>query len=406
MPRRRRPNRTQQTRLRHGRGRIQRRSVRHRTLRTERLEDRNLLAVTFEFNFLGGTSVGFNDPIMGGAYQAALEAAATRLGNDILHDATIEVDVSSNTFNGTTLGTSTSNVGPLSEGGFVHRGSTKISVKEIQWIEPMHQIPFISSVEEGHPFLIQLNQTNRARSTSAVMYHELVHSGFTSNTHSNGRDDSGNGITTPGTWAPYDRFLSDLNGNRFINADTSSPFVYLMDFTQWNAHSTGGAGPNAGLFFDGPTAKAVYGNRVPLYSPATFSLSSSVSHLDCENYPNGNYVFSPRTHPMCHVAVTGASPQGLTLVEKAILADTGMMLREDVPPNITAPRNITVEANTTGGFTGTNQDILDFLAEATAEDVFDPNPVIENDKPETLSLGANSISFTPPICPQLQPPPR
>ena len=401
MPRRRRPNRTQQTRLRHGRGRIQRRSVRHRTLRTERLEDRNLLAVTFEFNFLGGTSVGFNDPIMGGAYQAALEAAATRLGNDILHDATIEVDVSSNTFNGTTLGTSTSNVGPfVPEGGFVHRvvpskilgegdlnGSETDATMTIYFFSGSDPYTYIlDPAESDEPGEIDFQ---------AVMYHELVHMlGFTSNTHSNGRDDSGNGITTPGTWAPYDRFLSDLNGNRFINADTSSPFVYLMDFTQWNAHSTGGAGPNAGLFFDGPTAKAVYGNRVPLYSPATFSLSSSVSHLDCENYPNGNHVFSPRTHPMCHVAVTGASPQGLTLVEKAILADTGMMLREDVPPTITAPRNITVEANTTGGFTGTNQDILDFLAEATAEDVFDPNPVIENDKPETLSLGANSISFT------------
>ena len=102
---------------------------------------------------------------------------------------------------------------------------------------------------------------------------------------------------------------------------------------------------------------------------------------------------SPRTHPLsCGGYRCLAS--GLDLVEKAILADTGMMLREDVPPTITAPRNITVEANTTGGFTGTNQDILDFLAEATAEDVFDPNPVIENDKPETLSLGANSISFT------------
>ena len=143
----------------------------------------------------------------------------------------------------------------------------------------------------------------------AVIRHELVHMlGFTSNSRSNGSDDSGNGIITPGTWAPYDRFVSDLNGNRFINTDPNSPFVYQMDVTQWNAHSTGGAGPNAGLFFDGPIATAVYGGRVPLYSPANFSLSSSVSHLDSENYPSGDYQFSPRTHLIvscdCHWRIT------------------------------------------------------------------------------------------------------
>ncbi len=401
MPRRHRPHRTRRERLHRDPTHSPARGSRRRLLRGEHLEDRRLLAVSFEFNFLGGSSVGFNDPIVGVDYKAALEAAATRLGDDILHDATIELDVSSAPFNGTNVASATSNVGPVvSGGGFVHRvvpskilGEGDLNGSEI---DGTVDVFFFGS---GDPYTYVLDPTEADEAGEidfqAVMYHELAHMlGFTSNTHSDGRDDAGNGIITPGTWAPYDRFVSDLNGNRFINTDTNSPFVYQMDVTQWNAHSTGGAGPNAGLFFDGPIAKAVYGNRVPLYSPATFSLSSSVSHLDCENYPNGNYVFSPRTHVMCHVTVTGGSPQGLQLVEKAILADTGMMLREDVPPTITAPRNIAVEANTTNGFTGTNQAILDFLAEATAEDVFDPNPTIQHDKPTTLSLGDNIITFT------------
>lgn len=374
---------------------------RKRFLRAEQLEDRRLLAVSFELNFLGGNSIGFNDPILGVEYQAAMESAASRLGNEILHEATITLNVTSEQFNGTSIAEASSAVGPVVPGGgFVHRvvpskiigegdlnGSDVDGNVEVYFFGSGDSFTYVTDPDEADGVgEIDLQ---------AVIQHELVHMlGFTSNTRSNGSDDSGNGIITPGTWAPYDRFVSDLNGNRFINTDTTSPFVYRMDATQWNAHSTGGAGPNAGLFFDGPTAIAVYGNRVPLYSPGTFSLASSVSHLDSQNFPNGNYQFSPVTHLMCHATVTGGSPQELTLLEKAILADTGLMMREDVPPTVTTPRNISTEANTTNGFIGTNQAILDFLAEAVADDVFDPNPTLQNNKPETLSMGDNVITFT------------
>ena len=396
MPRCPRPSRT-----RHERKQKIARIARQRLLRAEHLEDRRLLAVSFELNFLGGNTIGFNDPVLGADYQSAMESAASRLGNEILHDATIELNVTSETFNGTNIASATSDVGPVVPGGgFVHRvvpskiiGEGDLNGSEV---DGTVEVFFFSGSD---PFTYVTDPADADGTGEidfqAVIQHELVHMlGFTSNTKSNGTDDAGNGIITPGTWAPYDRFVSDLNGNRFINTDTNSPFVYRMDTTQWNAHSTGGPGPNAGLFFDGPIATAVYGDRVPLYSPDIFSLASSVSHLDSENHPSEGYQFSPRTHLMCHATVTGGSPQELTLVEKAILADTGMMLREDVPPTVTAPRNISVEANTTNGFTGTNQDILDFLDEAYAEDVFDPNPTLENNKPEMLMLGENIIAFT------------
>jgi len=402
MPRRHLTHRShRQRQKRHGKTRGRERLSRQRFLRAEQLEDRRLLAVSFELNFLGGNSIGFNDPILGAEYRAAMESAASRLGNEILHDATISLNVTAEPFNGTSIAEASSAVGPaVPGGGFIHRvvpskilGEGDLNGPDI---DGNVEVYFFGS---GDAFTYATDPDDADGvgeiDLQAVIQHELVHMlGFTSNTRSNGSDDSGNGIITPGTWAPYDRFVSDLNGNRFINTDTNSPFVYRMDVTQWNAHSTGGAGPNAGLFFDGPTATAVYGNRVPLYSPATFSLASSVSHLDSENFPNGDYQFSPVTHLMCHATVTGGSPQELTLLEKAILADTGLMMREDVPPTVTTPRNISTEANTTNGFIGTNQAILDFLAEAIADDVFDPNPTLENDKPETLLMGDNVITFT------------
>ena len=402
MPRRHRPHPfSRECLYRKGSKQRRQRASRKRLPRAEHLEDRRLLAVSFELNFLGGNSVGFNDPILGTEYQAAMESAANRLGNEILHDATISLNVTSDVFNGTSIAEATSAVGPVVPGGgFVHRvvpskilGEGDLNGPEV---DGSVEVFFFSSSD---PFTYATDPADADGvgeiDLQAVIQHELVHMlGFTSNTRSNGSDDSGNGIITPGTWAPYDRFVSDLNGNRFINTDPNSDLVYRMDVTQWNAHSTGGAGPNAGLFFDGPTATAVYGSRVPLYSPDTFSLASSVSHLDSENYPNGNYQFSPRTHLMCHATVTGGSPQELTLLEKAILADTGLMMREDVPPTVTTPRNISTEANATNGFLGTNQAILDFIAEAIADDVFDPNPTLENDKAEMLSMGDNVITFT------------
>ena len=402
MPRRNRPHRNRRPRLHHHGKKLRTgRNSCCRPLRAEHLEDRRLLAVSFEINFLGGNSIGFNDPILGAEYRAAMESAASRLGNEILHDATISINVTSEPFNGTSIAEASSAVGPtVPGGGFVHRvvpakilGEGDLNGPDV---DGNVEVFFFGS-SDPFTWATDPNDSDGVGEIDlqAVIQHELVHMlGFTSNTRSNGSDDWGNGIITPGTWAPYDRFVSDLNGNRFINTDPDSPFVYRMDVTQWNAHSTGGAGPNAGLFFDGPTATAVYGKRVPLYSPAVFSLASSVSHLDSENFPNGDFQFSPVTHLMCHATVTGGSPQELTLLEKAILADTGLMMREDVPPTITTPRNISTEANATNGFIGTNQAILDFLADAIAEDVFDPNPTLQNDKQETMVLGENVITFT------------
>ena len=144
----------------------------------------------------------------------------------------------------------------------------------------------------------------------SIIIHELVHAiGFTSATNANGSDDAGRGITSPGTWTLYDQFLSDSDGNRLIDADPQSATAFRMDTsaTGWPTDSIGGPGPNDGLFFDGPIASGVYGGRVPLYSPSTYSLSSTASHLDSQGFP-GPAIFSPLEHLMSHATVCRCHP--------------------------------------------------------------------------------------------------
>ncbi len=372
-----------------------------RRLFAETLEDRRLLAVSFEFNYLADNTIGFNDPVEGSGYRAALESAATRLGDWLLQDATIQMDVVSRAFDGTAVAKATSEPALLIPGGgFAHavvpdkiingidpNGVSTDGRLEVFFFSPSDVFTYVTD-----PIDVDVDDEIDFQ---AVMIHELVHTlGFTSATRADGSDDSGNGITTPGTWSVFDQFVSDVSGDRMIDADPMSLTAFRMDTAAWATHSVGGKGPDAGLFFDGPIAKSVYGGRVPLYSPSTFSLESSVSHLDSEGFPNQSFQFSPSTHLMSHAIVDGQVPQELTLLEKAMLADIGILLTENVRPQVTPPANLVVEANGRGGFLGTNQAIADFLASATAVDQIDPNPIITNNKPSLLSLGQNVITFT------------
>jgi len=376
---------------------------RRRRLLAEPLEDRRLLAVSFEFNYVGGNAIGFNDPSEGDRFKTALETAASRVGGWLMHDATIQMDVESHAFNGTALAKANSEASPsLSGGGFVHgvipskivgqtdsNGGSADGHLEVFFFDTSDIFTYATDPSESN--------VDDHIDFQAVIIHELIHTlGFTSATNASGRDDSGNGITTPGTWSMFDQFLSDVDGNRLIDGDPQSPTAYRMDVssTGWPSVSVGGKGPDGGLFFDGPIATAVHGGRVPLYSPAPFQSESSVSHLDSEGFPNSSFVFSPLTHLMSHATVDGVVPQELTLIEKAILADIGIMLREDVAPSVTAPAEITLEGNSQGGFSGLNQELQDFLDAAIATDLLDPNPTLSNDKPDFLPLGQNTITFT------------
>jgi hypothetical protein len=359
--------------------------------------------VSFEFNYLGGNAVGFNDPVDGATFRAALESAASRLGNELLHDAEVQIDVTSSSFNGTGVASARSALPPSPpDGGFL---DTIVAAKvkglgdansaaadgqlQVFFFGPSDPFTYVTDPA-------QVDADNEI-DFQAVAIHELAHTlGFTSATTASGSDDFGGGIDSPGTWRPFDQFLSDAAGNRLIDANPQSSTAYRMNSGEngWSTHSVGGKGPDAGLFFDGPVATAVYGARVPLYSPATFSLISSVGHLDSEGALDDDPIFSPLTHLMSHATIDRAVPQEFTLVEKAIFADMGIMFREDTVPDITAPADILLEGNSDGGFSGSNADLNNFLSGAVASDLFDANVAITHDAPSFLPLGQNTIVFT------------
>lgn len=369
----------------------------------ESLEDRRLLAVSFEFNYFGGNGIGFNDPNAGLDFRTALESAAERLGNSLLHDATVQLDVVSEAFTGQAVAHAVSAL-PASPpgGGFLDtvvaakikgqpdsNGATADGELEVFFFSGSDPFTYVLDPSEV--------DADDELDFQAILTHELAHTiGFTSATTLNGEDDFGDGIDSPGTWRPYDQFLSDADGNRLIDGDPQSATAFRMDVSAdgWPEHSVGGKGPDAGLFFAGPTAIAVYGAPVPLYSPATFSLASSVSHLDSEGALDNDPIFSPLTHVMTHAIVDRALPQEFTLVEKAIFADIGIHFSENTPPEITAPQDIEIEGNTPGGFAGSDPALDAFLSAAVATDLFDQDVTITTDVPDFLSIGFNTIVFT------------
>ncbi len=553
----------------HTSGRLRSRVGLRRRLFAETLEDRRLLAVTFQFNYIVGQPIGFNDPVDASRYRAALESAANRLGASLLHDATIQMDVASRAYDGSQLANATSAPAAVAPAGaFAHgvipdkiirgadgNGASADGGLEVFFFDNTDTLSYVTNPAEV--------DSNDEIDFQAVMYRELIHAiGFASATNPDGSDDSGNGITTPGTWTPLDEFLSDSNGNRLIDANPFSPTAFRMDTSAsgWPLHSRGGPGPNNGLFFDGPIAREVYGGPVPLYSPAastgggggtflndqnitvalgasmapepfanrstadslasiidlpspdspedhaqtthiwvsgrdleldfdfgteydirtfhfwnyfgefydvddidmTFRSASgaivgtlenlepelggngvgnpifaedfpvslsgparfvnmrlagstnqvdfnnigfsttgvvpsdnfSVPHLDSEGFQTGISVFSPQTHLMSHTVVGNTVPQELTLLEKAILADVGILFRESLPPSVVAPPQVTLEGNVHGGLDHSDAGLIAFLDSVIATDLLDPNPIVTNDAPALFPLGPTTVTFT------------
>ncbi|MEM9825959.1 MAG: choice-of-anchor Q domain-containing protein [Planctomycetota bacterium] len=372
-----------------------------RRLRGETLEARRLLAVDFQFEYDNTSTIGFNDPVEGPAFRAALETAAERLGDDILADATITLRVTSRDFDGGNIAGAQSVLpDALTGGGFIQplvmqkilggadfNGSDVDGFVEVFFFEPADALSY-----ELDPNDVQTDELD----FGAVIFHELVHLiGWTSATNANGADDNGGGLTTPGTYLAYDQFLSDSNGDRLIESDPNSANAFRMDTSTWDTLSIGGSGDD-GLHFAGPMAVSVYGGPVPLFSPDLFSPASSVIHLDTE-IVGGTSIFNPAEVVMTHGLPTGPVTQELSLVEKAILSDLGILLREDIAPVLQLPTTtLILEGNATNGFDTALDDgaLAAYVDSVTATDQVDPNPSVIIDPPDTFGLGIETVDVT------------
>ena len=78
---------------------------------------------------------------------------------------------------------------------------------------------------------------------------------------------------------------------------------------------------------------------------------------------------------------TDASGNTATATQNVTVEDT-------TPPVVTAPDDVTVEANTTGGATGVD------LGDASVSDIADPNPELADDAPGLFPLGNTTVTYT------------
>ena len=138
----------------------------------------------------------------------------------------------------------------------------------------------------------------------AVLRHEMLHSfGFT------GRIRTPD-VYTKRNWSTYASFVSDKDGEFAIGED------FRWD-SAFNPNLTGG---NGGLFFGGPTAVAVYGRPVPLFTPDPFENGSSTSHTDDEIFKD------PHQLLMNHATGKGPSVREISAIEAGILIDLGYIV--------------------------------------------------------------------------------
>ena len=372
---------------------------RRRRSSIQSLETRRLLAVDFQFNYLGGNNIGFNDPTTGADFRAALELAGNRLGDDLLGDATINIDVGSLADGGGTLAQSQSVLASPSSAGSFREGLVS---RKIRGFDDLNGGDADASIDVffadgGSDLPYEVNPDDVSATEVdfvGVMYQELVHLlGWQTAITVDGDDNNGDGINTPGNWRVFDRFVSDSSGNPLISDVDGVVDAFEIDLGRFNAASVGGpGGDGGGLFFVGPMATTVHGGPVPLFTPDPFVPDQSVVHLDSDSSATAAAEFELSRFLMAAGTDPGPRPQELTLLEKAVLSDLGILVAEEVPPVLTLPgTTLFVEGNTTGGFTGTGDGVAEYLASVSVVDQVDPSPSLLIDAPELLAVGQNDI---------------
>lgn len=270
--------------------------------------------VNFNFTFTDGAGTGFNDTTDGAARRGALESSADILESMFInYTATINIDVSGGLTNDGILASAGSTYSPISPvAGFGSQGDVMKKILggnaadpnsgatdgTINWNFEDHSWEYGNDFQSGEFDFI------------STAIHELAHTvGFLSGIQQDGSDLWSTNIADPSTWEAFDEFVADSTG-ALINGST-----FIMDEARWDIASVGGTANN-GLFFIGANAMAANGgNAVNLYSPSTWNIGSSGTHLDDELFGN--------TLTMESALTSGLGNRGLGAIERGILMDIG-----------------------------------------------------------------------------------
>jgi hypothetical protein len=257
--------------------------------------------ITFAFNFNDPANTGFNDVTEGAARRGALQSAASSLASyftgysarTVTFDVTSETNAGSGTL--ASAGSSFLSVANSFQPGLVQRliqtglNHGYAVQGEITW-NFGHTWDYDDSVSAG------------AFDFKAVAIHELSHTlGFATLMNASGASVFGNNV-----YSTFDQFLTDASGNRLVN--TSASYVGGTILSN---------GVGGDVYFSGTNAMAAFGgNRVPMYSPVTYSAGSSLSHLNTDFFTSNAYV-------MEHAVAAGPATRTLSAIELGILADLG-----------------------------------------------------------------------------------
>ena len=295
-------------------------------------------AVLFNFDYRqNANGVGFLDPLLGTERQNALQDAADAWGTQFDHNATITLSVtSSSNPQSNTLASAGSQIIGFSNNTFAGFGSGDVIRRKVlsDGNEDLNgsSNDGILNFNWGQNWGLSSNPNDVNSSEFdfySVVFHELNHAlGFSSFIAEDGTDPFDN-PNIANVWSKFDQFIVDMNGNPVIDPNTG-----LLNQAIWDAGSTGGASPGAGLFFNGPNALAAnsgssVGMGLGLYTPTTFNEGSSVGHLDDENPLYEDLLMSA-------LVGTGASARALSPIEKGIFQDLGYRFVSDSTNNPTS----------------------------------------------------------------------
>lgn len=266
--------------------------------------------ITFSFDFQN-PGIGFNDPTLGAARQAALQDAATTLASYFTSSGPVTLTftvVSENNSGSNTLASAGSDFANVSGGGFYRTvvQDKIISGNDANGVSADGTINWNWS----HAWNITSSVGGSEYDFKSTAMHELLHAfGFLSATA--GANNSGNN-----TWSTFDKFLTTSAGASLINQTT---FAWVGP----DSVLTGGGVPPAfatgGMYFSGANALAANSNNpVPIYSPGdTWQDGSSGSHT-ADNYFTGS-------NQLIMNAATSFGPgiRTISAIELGMLADMG-----------------------------------------------------------------------------------
>ncbi|QDT08737.1 ELWxxDGT repeat protein [Stieleria marina] len=75
-------------------------------------------------------------------------------------------------------------------------------------------------------------------------------------------------------------------------------------------------------------------------------------------------------------------------------ATTSVTIEDTTPPDLIAPADVTVEAESASGVPDSNAAVVAFIGGAIATDIADPAPTVTDDTPATIPLGSTTVTFT------------